>query len=183
MCDSAEFDAESLSRETASQLRTAQTTWRWRMEQWHRNCGQAAPESMQSCGVNHADAASCDVFAIGRKALCRDRTRVPRCHSAHVVRESIQRAGIAPKEVGQVVFGNVIHTELADMYLSRVAAVRGGVPIEAPALTLNRLCDSGLQAIISAAQTSWLVSRLHDIVGFSECLHCQPIGWFVRCLS
>jgi acetyl-CoA C-acetyltransferase len=75
---------------------------------------------------------------------------------ATVVRESIQRAGIAPAEVGQVVFGNVIHTEPKDMYLSRVAAVNGGVPVEAPALTVNRLCGSGLQAILCAAQSIWM---------------------------
>jgi acetyl-CoA C-acetyltransferase len=72
--------------------------------------------------------------------------------AAAVVRESIQRAGVAPQDVGHVVFGNVIHTEAKDMYLSRVAAIRGGVPVEAPALTVNRLCGSGLQAIVSAAQ-------------------------------
>jgi acetyl-CoA C-acetyltransferase len=87
---------------------------------------------------------------------------------AAVVRESIQRAGIAPEEVGQVVFGNVIHTEPADMYLSRVAAVRGGVPIEAGALTLNRLCGSGLQAIVSAAQTIWLGDTKVAIGGGAE---------------
>jgi acetyl-CoA C-acetyltransferase len=87
---------------------------------------------------------------------------------AAVVRESIQRAGIAPEEVGQVVFGNVIHTEPADMYLSRVAAVRGGVPVEAGALTLNRLCGSGLQAIISAAQTIWLGDTKIAIGGGAE---------------
>ncbi len=72
--------------------------------------------------------------------------------AAAVVRESIQRAKVAPEDIGHVVFGNVIHTEAKDMYLSRVAAVRGGVPVETPALTLNRLCGSGLQAIVSAAQ-------------------------------
>lgn len=71
---------------------------------------------------------------------------------AAVVRESIQRARIAPEDVGHVVLGNVIHTDPKDMYLARVAAVRGGVPFETPALTLNRLCGSGLQAIVSAAQ-------------------------------
>src|SRR5208282_4386685 len=75
---------------------------------------------------------------------------------AAVVRESIKRAGVAPEEIEQVVFGNVIQTEPKDMYLSRVAAIKGGVSIEAPALTLNRLCGSGLQAICSAAQTIWL---------------------------
>ena len=71
---------------------------------------------------------------------------------AQVTREAIKRAGVAPEEIGHVVFGNVIQTEPKDMYLARVCAMNGGVPKEAPALTLNRLCGSGLQAIISAAQ-------------------------------
>src|ERR1700694_1420482 len=74
---------------------------------------------------------------------------------AAVVREAISRSGVAPEEVGQVVFGNVIHTEPRDMYISRVVAVRGGVPVESPALTLNRLCGSGLQAMVSAGHTLW----------------------------
>jgi acetyl-CoA C-acetyltransferase len=72
--------------------------------------------------------------------------------AATVARESIKRAGVSPDHVGHVVFGNVIHTEAKDMYLARVAAVRAGVPVETPALTVNRLCGSGLQAIVSAAQ-------------------------------
>ena len=71
---------------------------------------------------------------------------------ARVAKEAIARAGIEAGEVGHVVFGNVIQTEAKDMYLSRVVAMNGGVPQEAPAMTLNRLCGSGLQAIISAAQ-------------------------------
>lgn len=71
---------------------------------------------------------------------------------AAVVREAVNRAGVEPADVGHVVFGNVIHTETRDMYLSRVAAVNGGLPVETPAFTLNRLCGSGLQAIVSAAQ-------------------------------
>jgi acetyl-CoA C-acetyltransferase len=59
---------------------------------------------------------------------------------------------VEPTDVGHAVFGNVIHTEVRDMYLSRVAAVNGGLPVETPAFTLNRLCGSGLQAIVSAAQ-------------------------------
>ena len=58
---------------------------------------------------------------------------------AAVVRESIKRAGIAPADVEHVVFGDVIHTDVHDMYLARVAAVNGGIPVETPALTLNRL--------------------------------------------
>ena len=72
--------------------------------------------------------------------------------AAKVVREAVVRAKVDPKDVGHCVFGNVIHTEPKDMYLSRLAAVNGGLPHETPALTLNRLCGSGLQAIVSAAQ-------------------------------
>jgi acetyl-CoA C-acetyltransferase len=72
--------------------------------------------------------------------------------AASVVREAVKRAGVAAGDVGHVVFGNVIHTDVHDMYLSRVAAIKGGLPIETPAFTLNRLCGSGLQAIVSAAQ-------------------------------
>ncbi|HJU02109.1 MAG TPA: acetyl-CoA C-acyltransferase family protein [Actinomycetes bacterium] len=71
---------------------------------------------------------------------------------AAVVREAVSRSGVEPTEVGHTVFGNVIHTETRDMYLSRVASVNGGLPVETPAFTLNRLCGSGLQAIVSAAQ-------------------------------
>lgn len=72
--------------------------------------------------------------------------------AARCVKEVLTRASVAPDEVGHVVFGNVIHTETRDMYLSRVAAINGGIPKEVPALTLNRLCGSGLQAILSASQ-------------------------------
>lgn len=63
---------------------------------------------------------------------------------ALVVRESLARAGVSGEEVGHVVFGHVINTEPKDMYLARVAAIGGGVTQDAPALTLNRLCGSGL---------------------------------------
>ena len=72
---------------------------------------------------------------------------------AQVVREALVRAEVAGAEVDQVVFGNVIHTEAKDMYFARVAALGAGVAQAAPALTLNRLCGSGLQAIVSAAQS------------------------------
>jgi acetyl-CoA C-acetyltransferase len=78
---------------------------------------------------------------------------VPPCDlAATVVREAVGRSGAEPADVGHVVFGNVIHTEPRDMYMSRVAAVNGGLPVEVPAFTVNRLCGSGLQAIVSAAQ-------------------------------
>ncbi len=75
---------------------------------------------------------------------------------ALVVREALARARVDGAEVGHVVFGNVIHTEPRDMYLGRVAALDGGVGEKTPCLTLNRLCGSGLQAIVSAAQTIML---------------------------
>ncbi|MDH6147635.1 acetyl-CoA acetyltransferase [Paraburkholderia sp. WSM4179] len=72
---------------------------------------------------------------------------------AIVVREVLERAQVAGNEVGHVVFGNVIATEPKDFYLARVAALVGGVSKATPAFTVNRLCGSGLQAIVSAAQT------------------------------
>jgi acetyl-CoA C-acetyltransferase len=71
--------------------------------------------------------------------------------AAKVVCQSLQRSGLSPTDIGHVVFGNVIHTDPKDIYLARVAALRGGVPVETAALTLNRLCGSGLQAILTAA--------------------------------
>jgi acetyl-CoA C-acetyltransferase len=72
---------------------------------------------------------------------------------ATVARAAIARAGIEPDQVEQVVFGNVIHTAPEDMYMARVVGIRAGVPKESPALTVNRLCGSGVQAIVSAAQS------------------------------
>jgi acetyl-CoA C-acetyltransferase len=72
--------------------------------------------------------------------------------AATVVREALSRTKVDPAAIGQCVFGGVIHTEPKDMYLARVAAIQGGLPVTSGALTLNRLCGSGLQAIVSAAQ-------------------------------
>lgn len=88
--------------------------------------------------------------------------------AARCVTETLSRAKVAPDEVGHVVFGNVIHTESKDMYLSRVAAMNGGIPKEVPAMTLNRLCGSGLQAIISAAQIVALGDADIAIAGGAE---------------
>jgi acetyl-CoA C-acetyltransferase len=87
---------------------------------------------------------------------------------AAIVREAVKRAGIQPEEVGHVVFGNVIHTEAHDMYLARVATINGGLSHETPALTLNRLCGSGLQAIVSAAQTIYMGDTKVAIGGGAE---------------
>src|ERR671939_1248568 len=88
--------------------------------------------------------------------------------AALVVREAVRRAGIEPAAVGHVVFGNVIHTDIHDMYLARVAAIKGGLPVETPALTLNRLCGSGLQAIGSAAQVIQLGDPDAAVAGGAE---------------
>lgn len=69
-----------------------------------------------------------------------------------VMKAAIERAGIAADKVQNVVVGTVVSTQPKDAYVSRVAAVNAGVPISAPAMNVNRLCGSGLQAIVSAAQ-------------------------------
>lgn len=75
---------------------------------------------------------------------------------ATVIRAALERAGVAGNEVGHVALGHVINTEPRDMYLSRVAAMNAGIGKETPAFNVNRLCGSGLQAIVSAAQTIML---------------------------
>ena len=72
---------------------------------------------------------------------------------AHVVKAAFARAGVDAKEAQHLVLGNVIHTEAKDMYISRVAALNGGLPNTSGAFTVNRLCGSGMQAIVSASQT------------------------------
>ncbi|AIO67191.1 beta-ketothiolase BktB [Burkholderia oklahomensis] len=93
---------------------------------------------------------------------------------ARVVREVLARAQVSGDEVGHVVFGNVVHTEPKDMYLARVAAIDGGVAQHAPALTLNRLCGSGLQAIVSAAQSVLLGDADIAVAGGAENMSRAP---------
>ena len=71
---------------------------------------------------------------------------------AIAIKEAVARAKVDPASVGHVVVGSVIHGEARDMYMSRVAALDAGLPVGTPCLTVNRLCGSGLQAIVSAAQ-------------------------------
>ena len=94
--------------------------------------------------------------------------------AALCVREAVSRAGIEPAEVGHVVFGNIIHTDAHDHYLARVAGVKGGLPVETPALTLNRLCGSGLQAIITAAQAIMLGDAVAAVAGGAENMSRSP---------
>ena len=93
---------------------------------------------------------------------------------ALVVAEAMKRAAVTGEEIGHVVFGHVLNTEPKDMYLGRVAAVNGGVAKETPCLTLNRLCGSGLQAIVSAAQTIMLGDADIAIGGGAECMSRGP---------
>ncbi|MGD7197154.1 beta-ketothiolase BktB [Ralstonia pseudosolanacearum] len=93
---------------------------------------------------------------------------------ALVVREALARAQVGGEEVGHVVFGHVINTEPRDMYLSRVAALEGGVPAETPAFNVNRLCGSGLQAVVSAAQTILLGDVDVAIGGGAESMSRAP---------
>jgi acetyl-CoA C-acetyltransferase len=93
---------------------------------------------------------------------------------AAVVREAVKRANVKPEEVGHVVFGSVLHTDLHDMYLARVAAIHGGLPIETPAFTVNRLCGSGLQAVISAAQTIYRGDTTVAVAGGAESMSRAP---------
>jgi len=76
--------------------------------------------------------------------------------AGQIVRDVLARAQVKGDEVGHVVFGHVVNTEPKDMYLSRVAAINGGCAEGVPAFNVNRLCGSGLQAIVSAAQSIML---------------------------
>ena len=87
---------------------------------------------------------------------------------ARVVREAVARAKIDPKDVGQCVIGNVIHTEARDMYISRLCAVNGGLPHDTGAFTVNRLCGSGMQAIVSASQYILLGETDTAVAGGTE---------------
>ncbi len=94
--------------------------------------------------------------------------------ATRVVAEAIARGGVAPADIGHVVWGQVIQTEPKDMYVSRVAAVNAGIPVETPAMTVNRLCGSGLQAILSAAQAIMLGDCEIAVGGGSESMSRAP---------
>lgn len=93
---------------------------------------------------------------------------------AMVLREAVARAGVAPESVGHVVFGHVVNSEPRDMYLSRVAAIEGGLNKEVPAMNVNRLCGSGLQAIVTAAQSIMLGDADVAIGGGAESMSRAP---------
>jgi acetyl-CoA C-acetyltransferase len=99
--------------------------------------------------------------------------------AALVVREALARASTEGKDVGHVVFGHVVNTEPKDMYLSRVAAINGGCAETTPAYNVNRLCGSGLQAIVNASQSILLGDTDVAIGGGAECMSRAPYASLV----
>ncbi len=91
-----------------------------------------------------------------------------------VVAEALQRSGLEGRDIGHCVVGSVTHSDRRDMYMARVAALKGGLPIETPALTVNRLCGSGLQAVVSAAQMILLGDCDAAIAGGAESMSRVP---------
>ena len=91
-------------------------------------------------------------------------------------RPRIERAQTDPADVGHVVFGNVIHTEPGDMYMARVVGMKAGIPQETPAYTVNRLCGTGVQAIVSAAQTIQTGEASIALAGGAESM-CRGPYW------
>ncbi|WP_420396492.1 acetyl-CoA C-acyltransferase family protein [Nioella sp.] len=87
---------------------------------------------------------------------------------------ALERAGVDGKQVGHVAFGHVINTEPRDMYLSRVAAMQAGIPDTTPAMNVNRLCGSGLQAIVSVAQNLMLGDAEFGLAGGAESMSRGP---------
>jgi acetyl-CoA C-acetyltransferase len=94
--------------------------------------------------------------------------------ATHAAQAAISRAGIEAGQIGTSVFGHVLNTEPRDMYLSRVAAMNAGVPEGAVAMNVNRLCGSGAQAIVSAAQMLMLGDADMALAGGAECMSRAP---------
>lgn len=94
--------------------------------------------------------------------------------AAKCVSEALKRSGTEGSQIGHVVFGHVIPTTPRDAYIARVAAIEGGIPQEVPALTVNRLCGSGLQAVVSAAQSVMLGDAEAAVAGGAESMSRSP---------
>ncbi len=93
---------------------------------------------------------------------------------AIAARGAIERAGIGADQVEHVVFGNVIHTQPADMYMARVVGMEAGIPKETPAYTVNRLCGTGVQAIVTATQTIQTGEATVALAGGAESMSRGP---------
>jgi len=91
-----------------------------------------------------------------------------------VSKAALERAGVEGGQIGHVVFGHIINTEPRDMYVSRVAAMQAGVPETVPAMNVNRLCGSGVQSIVSVAQSLMLGDADFGLAGGAECMSRSP---------
>ncbi|MHC0055775.1 acetyl-CoA C-acyltransferase family protein [Actibacterium sp. D379-3] len=98
----------------------------------------------------------------------------PTALGAHVARAAMERSGVEPGQIGHIVMGNVINTEPRDMYLSRVTGIDAGVPDHVPAMNVNRLCGSALQAVVSAVQSLMLGDAEFALAGGAECMSRGP---------
>jgi acetyl-CoA C-acetyltransferase len=98
----------------------------------------------------------------------------PTTLGALATRAALERAGIEPEQVEHVVFGNVLHTEAKDMYMARVVGMDAGIPKETPAFTVNRLCGTGVQAIVSAAQSVQTGDARVAVAGGAESMSRGP---------
>ncbi|MBY6057000.1 acetyl-CoA C-acyltransferase family protein [Leisingera daeponensis] len=94
--------------------------------------------------------------------------------AATVSKAALERSGVEGGQIGHVVFGHIINTEPRDMYLSRVAAMQAGVPEVVPAMNVNRLCGSGVQAIVSAYQSLALGDAEFVLAGGAENMSRSP---------
>jgi acetyl-CoA C-acetyltransferase len=93
---------------------------------------------------------------------------------ATAAKAAIERAGIEPEQIEHVVFGNVIHTEAGDAYMARVVGIKSGIPKEVPAYTVNRLCGTGVQSIVSAAQAIQTGEARVALAGGAESMSRGP---------
>ena len=91
-----------------------------------------------------------------------------------VAKAAMERAGVAPDQIGQVAYGHVINTEPKDMYVSRVAAMEAGIPDTVPAMNVNRLCGSGAQAIVSMVQALAMGDADFALAGGAENMSRSP---------
>jgi acetyl-CoA C-acetyltransferase len=98
----------------------------------------------------------------------------PTALATAVSKEAMSRSGVEPGQIGASIFGHVINTEAKDMYMGRVAAVDAGIPEEATGLTVNRLCGSGAQAIVNAAQHIMLGDVDYALAGGAESMSRAP---------
>ncbi|WP_417268294.1 acetyl-CoA C-acyltransferase family protein [Celeribacter baekdonensis] len=94
--------------------------------------------------------------------------------ATHVTKAALERSGATPDQIGTVAFGHVLNTEPRDMYLSRAAAIEAGMAVETPAMNVNRLCGSGIQAIVSVVQSLMLGDAEFGLAGGAECMSRAP---------